>query len=274
MKLFKYALLAGAVALGATSAFAGESLDRVMGNNKLVIATDAEYPPQSSIDADNNLVGFDVDVGRAIAERMGVEAEFVTPGWDVITAGRWAGRWDMSVGSMTPTKERAQALDFPVVYYFTPAALVVHEKNETILQSSDASGKKIGVGVSTTYESYLKKDLVIDAEDVPEFSYIIDDADIRTYDSDVLALDDLRLGDGVRLDAAFTALPTILEAQKNGYPIKIIGPEALFMEPLAIATDKGDVELNAKIKEAVSSLHADGTLSKISEKWYGGDLTQ
>ncbi len=274
MKLFKYTLLAGVMVIGATSAFAGEALDRVMNKGTLVISTDAEYPPQSSINADNELVGFDVDIGRAIAKHMGVEAEFVTPGWDVITAGHWAGRWDMSVGSMTPTKARAEMLDFPVVYYFTPAALVVHEKNSSIHQTSDASGKKIGVGVSTTYESYLQKKLVIEAENVPKFSFIVDDADIRTYDSDVLALDDLRLGDGVRLDAAFTALPTILEAQKNGYPIKVVGPEALFMEPLAIATDKGDAEFNAKIKDAVTALRADGTLSKISEKWYGGDLTQ
>ena len=273
MKLFKYTLLAGAMVIGATSAFAGEVLDRVISKGTLVISTDAEYPPQSSIDANNELIGFDVDVGRAVAKYMGVKAEFVTPGWDVITAGRWAGRWDMSVGSMTPTKKRAEVLDFPAVYYFTPAALVVHEKNTSINQTSDASGKKVGVGVSTTYESYLQKKLVIDADGVPEFKFIVDDADIRTYDSDLLALDDLRLGDGVRLDAAFTALPTILEAQKNGYPIKVIGPEALFMEPLAIATDKGDAELNAKIKEAVLSLRADGTLSKISEKWYGGDLT-
>ncbi len=274
MKLFKYTLLAGAMVIGATSAFAGEALDRVMSKGTLVISTDAEYPPQSSINADNELVGFDVDVGRAVAKQMGVEAEFVTPGWDVITSGHWAGRWDMSVGSMTPTKARAEVLDFPAVYYFTPAALVVHEKNTSIHKTSDASGKKVGVGVSTTYESYLNKKLVIDADNVPEFSFVVDDADIRTYDSDVLALDDLRLGDGVRLDAAFTALPTILEAQKNGYPIKVVGPEALFMEPLAIATAKGDAELNAKIKDAVTALRADGTLSKISEKWYGGDLTQ
>ncbi len=264
----------GLMLASATSALAGETLDRVMDKGALVISTDAEYPPQSSLNADNELVGFDVDVGRAIAEYMGVKAEFVTPGWDVITAGRWAGRWDMSVGSMTPTKKRAEALDFPAIYYFTPAALVVHEKNTSILSTKDASGRKVGVGVSTTYESYLNKSLVIDAEDVPEFSYVIDDADIRTYDTDLLALDELRLGDGVRLDAAFTALPTILEAKKKGYPIKIVGPEALFMEPLAIATDKGDAELNAKIKEAVDALRANGTLTQISEKWYGGDLTQ
>lgn len=273
MKLFKYALMAGAVVLSATSAFAGETLDRVMNEGKLVMSTDPEYPPQSSLNADNEFIGFDIDVGREIAKRMGVEIEFVTPGWDVITAGNWAGRWDVSVGSMTPTKARAEVLDFPAVYYYTPSALVVHENNESIAAAKDASAKRIGVAVATTYESYLKKNLEIDATDVPPYSYEIESADIRTYDTDLLALDDLRLGDGVRLDAVFTALPTAVEAMKKGYPIEVIG-KPLFMEPLAVATDKGDPEFDAKLKEIVAAMHADGTLSGLSQKWYGADLTQ
>ena len=176
------------------------------------MSTDPEYPPQSSLDENNQFVGFDIDVGRQIADRLGVDIEFVTPSWDVITAGNWAGRWDVSVGSMTPTAARREVLDFPAVYYYTPAALVVHADNNSIAAPADASGRTIGVGVATTYENYLKKDLVIDAEGAPPFEYRIDDANIQTYDTDLLALDDLRLGDGVRLDAAVTALPTIMDA--------------------------------------------------------------
>ena len=172
------------------------------------MSTDPEYPPQSSLNDKNEFVGFDIDVGREIAKRLGVDIEFVTPGWDVITAGNWSGRWDVSVGSMTPTKARREVLDFPAIYYYTPASLVVHKDNTTISTPADASGKTIGVGVATTYENYLKKDLVIDAKGAPSFEYQINDAKIRTYDTDLLALDDLRLGDGVRLDAVVTALPT------------------------------------------------------------------
>jgi ABC-type amino acid transport substrate-binding protein len=93
---------------------AGETLDRIKSNGVLKMSTDPEYPPQSSLDPDTSeFVGFDIDVGREIAKRLGVDIQFATPGWDVITAGRWAGRWDMSVGSMTPTRERAEVLDFP-----------------------------------------------------------------------------------------------------------------------------------------------------------------
>jgi polar amino acid transport system substrate-binding protein len=252
---------------------AGEVLDRVTSKGVLVMSTDPEYPPQSSLDENNEFVGFDIDVGRQIADRLGVEIEFVTPSWDVITAGKWAGRWDVSVGSMTPTAARREVLDFPAIYYYTPASLVVHADNDSIAAPADASGKTIGVGVATTYESYLKKDLVIDAEGAPPFEYRIDDANIQTYDTDLLALDDLRLGDGVRLDAAVTALPTAMDAIEQGYPLKIVG-EPLFMEPLAVATDKGDPEFAAKLADIVEAMHEDGTLAELSTKWYGADLTE
>ncbi len=269
--LFGAALAAG-VALTPLTAMAGEVLDRVMSKKVLVMSTDPEYPPQSSLNASNEFVGFDIDVGREIAKRMGVEIQFVTPSWDVITAGNWAGRWDMSVGSMTPTKKRAEVLDFPAIYYFTPASVAVHKDNTSITTPADAGGKKIGVGVSTTYENYLNKNLVIDAENVPAFEYVIENAEIKTYDTDLLALDDLRLGDGTRLDAVVTALPTVAEAQKKGYPIKVVG-EPVFREPLSVAIDKGDAEFGAKIKEIVDAMRADGTLKKLSEKHYGVDLT-
>ncbi|MEZ5667313.1 MAG: transporter substrate-binding domain-containing protein [Alphaproteobacteria bacterium] len=264
--------LIGATAL-ATAAQAGDVLDKVMGEGVMVMSTDAEYPPQSFLNAQNEFEGFDIDVGRAIAEKLGVEIQFVTPGWDIITAGSWGGRWDLSVGSMTPTAERKEVLDFPAIYYYTPASLAVHADNETIATPADASGTKIGVGVATTYENYLNHALVIDAEGAPSFDYVIDDAVIATYDTDQLALDDLALGDGVRLDAAMTALPTILGAIDAGYPIKVVG-DPLFLEPLSVAIDKGDPEWGARLAEVVAELREDGTLAALSEKWYGADLTQ
>lgn len=274
MRLTTKTFLGLVVSLGiAIPAFAGEVLDRVMSNKVMVMSTDAEYPPQSSLDANNEFIGFDIDVGREIAKRIGVEIEFITPGWDVITAGKWAGRWDVSIGSMTPTAARKEVLDFPAIYYYTPASLVVHKDNTSINAPADASGKNIGVGIATTYESYLKGDLVIDAEGAPAFEYQIKDAQIATRDTDQLALDDLRLGDGVRLDAVITALPTIVDSIKNGYPLRVVG-DPLFLEPLSAAIDKGDADWGAKLAEVIQSMHADGTLSKLSEKWYGADLTK
>jgi len=263
------ALLASALAVPA--AYAGETLDRVMSTKTLTMSSDPEYPPQSFLNDNNQMDGFDVDVGKEIAKRMGVELKIVTPSWDIITAGNWGGRWDMSVGSMTPTAKRAEVLDFPAVYYYTPAAFAVH-KDSTADSLDDLNGKTIGSCGGCTYDAYLMKDLEIDAEGAPAFSYDVTAGEIKTYETDTHAFDDLKLGDGTRLDAAFSALPTIQEAIKSGYPLKIVGKPA-FYEPLSVATDKGDPEFDAKIAEIVAAMKADGTLKQLSEKWYGVDLT-
>jgi polar amino acid transport system substrate-binding protein len=273
-RLFFAAALAGILAFGtalSTNASAGETLDRVMSNKKLVMSSDAAYPPQSFLNDNNEMDGFDVDVGKEIAKRLGAELEIITPAWEVITAGNWNGRWDISVGSMTPTKARAEVLDFPVVYYYTPASFAVHS-DSSASSVADLNGKTIGVCGGCTYEAYLNKNLVIDAEGTPEFEYQVEPGDIRSYETDTNVFDDQKLGDGARLDAVLSAEPTIREAIKNGYPMKIIG-EPVFYEPLAVAVDKGDPEFSAKIAEVVKSMKDDGTLSKLSEKWYGTDYT-
>ena len=277
MKAATFRLIGIALALAAAVAFApaagaGEVLDRVMKTKTLTMSSDTAYPPQSFLNASNEFEGFDIDVGREIAKRLGAELKLITPAWDVITAGNWGNRWDISVGSMTPTSERERVLDFPAVYYFTPAAFAVH-KDSKAQGIGDLNGKVIGVCGGCTYEAYLKKDLKIDAEGVPPFDYKVEPKEIRTYETDTNALDDLRIGDGKRLDAVMSALPTLNEAIKNGYPLRVVGDPA-FYEPLAVATDKGDPEFNAKIAEVVKAMHEDGTLSKLSQKWYGVDLTR
>jgi len=175
----------------------------------------------------------------------------------------------MHVGSMTPTKQRAKILSFPAIYYYTPAAVAVHASS-SIADLSGLNGKKVGTGTGTTFELYLQKDLTIDAEGAPAFDFKIDNAEIKSYETSVIALDDLRLGDGVRLDGVVSSLPTILEAIENGYPLKVVG-SPVFYEPLAVTVDLGDSELNAKVASIVASMRADGILSTISKKWYGVD---
>ena len=264
-------LAAAALVCAPLSAKAGEVLDRVMDTGTLTMSSDAAYPPQSFLNENNEMDGFDVDVGREIAKRMGVELEIITPAWEVITAGNWQGRWDISVGSMTPTETRAEVLDFPAVYYYTPASFAVHE-DSSVDSLDDLNGKTIGVCGGCTYEQYLNKNLVIDAEGAPEFTYDVEAGEIRSYETDTNAFDDLRLGDGARLDAVLSAQPTIQEAMKNGYPFKLVG-DPVFYEPLAVATDKGDPEFDAKIAEIVKNMREDGTLTELSQKWYGADYT-
>ena len=268
-------ILAGAAVAGAllipALANAGPVLDRVMKTHTLTMSSDPSYPPQSFLNKQNKMDGFDVAVGREIAKRLGAKLKIVTPAWEIITAGKWGGRWDISVGSMTPTKKRAEVLTFPAVYYYTPAVFAVHKASKAH-SLADLNGKTIGVCGGCTYEAYLKKNLVIDAEGAPPFKYVVTPGKLRSYETDTNAFDDLRIGDGKRLNAVLSAQPTIQEAIKHGYPMRIIG-KPVFFEPLAVAIDKGDPAFASKIKELVAAMHNDGTLRKLSMKWYGVDYT-
>jgi len=259
--------LIGLLSIGAAQA--GAVLDSIMAKKSIMVATDANWPPQSFINDQNKMDGFDVDVAREVAKRLGVAIEFITPSWYIITAGNWNRRWDLHVGSMTPTKKRAEKLAFPAVYYYTPAAVAVH-KTSKISTVAGLSGKKVGTGTGTTFELYLQGDLSIDAEGAPKFKYQISNPTIKSYETSTIALDDLRLGDGVRLHGAVSSLPVFLEAIENGYPIKVVG-DPIFYEPLSLTIDLGDRELNNKLKDIITAMRSDGTLSKISVKWYGVD---
>ena len=206
---------------------------------------------------------------------MGVEVQWITPSWDVITAGNWNGRWDISVGSMTVTPERAKVLYFSSPYYYNPAAAAVHEDNTDITDvETDLDGKTIGVCSACTYEFYLDGTLNIPGED---YDFVVDDPQIKTYDTDSSAIQDLALGDGVRLDAAMSSLTTLKEAEKKGTPIKVIG-DPLYYEPLAVAIDKeapgNPKPLVDEVDKIVKEMHEDGTLSELSEKWFGYDLSK
>ena len=260
-----------ALAFTAATASAGEAMDRVMKEGVLKVATDANWAPQSFINDKNEMDGFDVDVAKETAKRLGVKAEFVTPSWDIITAGNWSGRWDLSVGSMTPTKKRAEVLSFPGVYYYTPASVAVH-KDSSYKTIAELDGKKVGASTASTFDLYLQKDLTIDAEGVPSFEYQMTPGEIKSYKDGTAALDDLRLGDGVRIHGMVGSLPAIQEGIKSGYPLKVLGAP-VFYEPRALAIDKGDEEFNDKLAEIVKAMKDDGTLKTLSEKWYGIDYT-
>lgn len=251
---------------------AGPVLDKIHKDKLMTVATSATWPPQGFINDKNEIDGFDIDVSKEIAKRLGVEVKFVTPDWDVITAGKWNGRWDMSVGSMTATNSRARILDFPATYYYVPYVFAVH--NASALKDRAAlNGKVIGVEGGTTSEDFLNQSLAIEATDVPPFKYDVKAGKLKTYSGSLGPLDDLRLGDGVRLDAILTQQSTLEAAVKKNYPLKAVDNSVVFYEPLAIAIDKGDPELKAKLGEVIGAMHKDGTLTKLSNKWYGVDYS-
>jgi polar amino acid transport system substrate-binding protein len=239
----------------------------------LKVSTDPAYPPQSSLTEDGEYEGFDIDVATEIANRLGVEVQWETPSWDLITAGNWAGRWDLSVGSMTVTPERAEVLNFSEPYYYTPAAVAVHADNTDIQDvETDLDGATIGVCNACTYDFYLQKTLNIPGE---EIDFVIDDAEIKAYNTDTSAIADLEIGDGDRLNAVISALPTLEGAIDKGKPLRIVG-EPIYYEPLAAAADKNapvdSMPLIEEVSAIIEEMRTDGTLTELSEKWYGTDL--
>jgi polar amino acid transport system substrate-binding protein len=274
--LFVGLLIVSFVFVGSGSAFAGSVLDEIMAAGVIKVSTDANYAPQSSLNDKGELEGFDISVAKEVAKRLGVKVKFVTPDWDLITAGKWGKRWDLSIGSMTPTVERMNALHFTMPYYSTPAQFAVHKDNTTIKSLKDLAGKHIGVATETTYDRYLNKDLELVGVKIEYQDW--SPGKITTYPTDANAIEDLALGDGVRIDALISAKPTIFEAVKSGCgggcPLKMLG-DPVFYEILSFALDKSrpnSESLLKKLNEILTSMHKDGTLVDLSMQFYGQNL--
>jgi len=262
--------------LAQTSIAAKSALEEIMDAKTIVVSTDANYAPQSFLNDKGELEGFDVSVAKEVAKRLGVKVKFITPDWDLITAGKWGKRWDISIGSMTPTKERKNALLFTLPYYSSPAQFAVHKDNTTIKTLADLAGKTIGIAGETTNERYLQKDLVI--EDVNIVYQDWEAGKLQTYPTDANHIEDLALGDGVRLDAVFTSKQTLAESIRSGCgkgcPIKLLG-DPPYYEPLSFALDKSRANSETLVEELnkiIKSMNDDGTLVKLSEQFYGTNL--
>ena len=170
------AILASLVlaACGAGAAKANNLLDAIKQRGYLLVSTDPNYEPASFLNTEGKrpsdtkcpsdalttaeMQGFDVDVAKAIGDDLGVETCFATPSWDAITAGNWADKWDVSVGSMTITTARQKILDFSVPYYYTPAVVAVRA-DSGIKELAGLEGKALCAGSSTTYEQWLNHDM-------------------------------------------------------------------------------------------------------------------
>jgi len=270
-------LLVGMMVGMATTSVAGQTvLEQILAAGTIKVSTDANYAPQSYLNDKGELEGFDISVAKEVAKRLGVKVEFITPDWDLITAGKWGKRWDLSIGSMTPTAERKQALLFTMPYYSSPAQFAIHKANTTIKTLSDLAGKRIGIASETTNERYLQRNLKI--EDVDIVYQTWEPGELKTYPTDANHIEDLSLGDGARLDAVFTSRQTLAEAIEsgcgNGCPIKMLG-EPPYFEPLCFALDKSRANsetLVTKLNEILKAMYADGTLVSLSMQFYKPDL--
>jgi polar amino acid transport system substrate-binding protein len=266
-------LLASAVALPALAQDAApDHLARIQEAGVIRMSTDGVYPPQSELTPDGSYVGFDIDVGTEIANRLGVDIAFTEPGWEVITAGSWRDLWDMSVGSMTITSPRQEILDFTQPYYYTPAQFAALTELG-YSRVDDLAGKTVCMGAATTYLDWMGGTLDFGTESPttapPEGAVAV----TRPTDRDCAQ----EWGAGRRdFEGWLTSSVTIQDAVADGLPLVPLG-SPVFYEPLAVAFDKGVADndsLVAAVDAIIGEMHADGTLSALSQKWYGQDLTK
>ena len=264
-----------ALVLAACQAGGGDGEDmlaRIQDNGTIRVATDPAYPPQSELLPDGTFEGFDIDVANEIAERLGVEVEFVTPDFAEVEAGNWADRWDLSVGSMTVTAGREEVLDFTQAYYFTPAQMgAVTETGITSLD--ELSGQTVCTGESTTYQFWLEGTLEL-AGGVPEPATPPEDVTVTTFGTDTECSDAVEAG-RTEFQAWLTAGPTLQGAIDDGVGFTAIG-DPVFFEALAAAIDKASPahdELLAEVDRIIGEMHEDGTLSELSNKWFGTDYS-
>jgi polar amino acid transport system substrate-binding protein len=269
--------VAGTLALASVlsvQAQAGATLDRVNKTHQLVAVMDKSYPPFTFLNAHNQLDGFDVDVVKAIAKHLGARLKIETPAWEAITAGHWNGRWDVCACSMTPDEKKAQVLNFPAYYYSSPAVLIVNSDSRPLQGIKDLEGKKIGVEQGSSYERYLQKSLVIQGANAQQPSYPFSHVTVAPYDSEELAFQDLALGSGKRIDALVSnAVSAKLRLARVPGKYRVVG-KPLYLEPNWVAVDKGDPAWDATIAKIIRQLHQDGTLTRISNKWIGSDITK
>src|SRR5512135_1950337 len=276
-------------ACGAQGSSSADLLGDIKSRGYLLVSTDPNYAPQSFLNTSGKrpsdtkcpsdalttaeMQGFDVDVAAELGKRLGVETCFATPNWDAITAGNWADKWDISVGSMTVTPERQKVLAFTTAYYYTPAVVAV-SKDSGITTLDQVAGKALCVGASTTYEDWLNGKLALPAENI--YAKPPANVTVVSLDTDQECAQALQAG---RKDfVGYVTSGTVVDQNiANGLAVvKVGGP--VYAENLAVAIDKAHTKdvasLLSTLDGFVKAMHTDGTLTTLSNKWFQADLTQ
>ena len=243
---------------GASSAAgsAADQLAAIQASGKLIVALEGAWQPWSYHDESDTLVGYDVEVSRAIAEKLGVEPEYVESDWDSLFAGLDAGRIDMVCNGVEVTDERALTYDFTTPYGYIHTALAVRKDNDEIKTFEDLKGKTTANSLASTYmelaESYGATVQGIDT--LEETIQLLTAGRIdATLNADVSFYDYLN----VHPDADFKLVAQTAEASHVAIPV-LKSEDTAYLDAL---------------NTAIEELRADGTLKTLSEKYFGQDIS-
>ena len=254
-------LLANSIFAGGTKetdSIEGDQLARIKAKGEITIAMEGTWAPWTYHDETDTLVGFDTEIGKAIAEKLGVKAVFIEGEWDGLLAGLDAGRYDIMINGVDITEDRAEKYDFSTPYAYNRTAVITKSDNTSITRMEDLKGKKTANTISSTYAEVAEK-----------------------YGATVSGVDDLvqtfELLSAGRIDATLNAEVTYYDYMEEhpDAPFKIA---AIDYDTTSVAIPMRKGEDSASLREAVNTaldeLRADGTLSSLSEKYFGVDITR
>ncbi len=233
------------------------SLEDVQKAGKLIVGVEGTYPPFTYHDDAGDLVGFDIEVAKAVAEKLGVEAEFVESGWDSLLAGVDSGRLDTVINEVGISEEREEKYDFSDPYFYIQSQVVVKSDNDSIHSAEDLDGKKVATNVTNIhvpwYESKGAEVVSIDTSGEAADMLLSDRVDFISFNTVILA-DYLKEHPEAPMKVAFAV------------------PDS--EEKIAIPVRKGETALLDAINQALKELREDGTLAGISDSYFSHDYTK
>lgn len=242
-----------AFALVAAAALPADDLSKIKAAGVLRVGTEGNYSPFTYHDAKNVLVGFDVEIAQEIAKRLGLKAVFAEGKWDGLIAGLDANRYDVVINQVTVTEARKAKYDFSDPYGATKAVLVVKSGDKAIKTFADLKGKTVVANLTTTYAQLARDNgASVVSSDLP-FDLVLQGRADATINDRLFFLD--------------------YKKQKPDVQLRIVA-EHKDTDYQAVILRKGNPELVAAINKALADIKADGTYLKISQKYFGADISR
>ena len=262
---------------------ATDKLAQIKSRGTLILSSDTKYPPQSfavkgaeraasTKCAANQLTaaeiaGYDADTGKLVAKALGVEPCFVTPSWTEVTGGNWGDRWDLAYGSGAIEFTRMESLYMTQPYYSTPTNFFVPAASHAA-SPADLSGKRVGACAGCTMEKYLRGTLELPG---PKPEQLVQNPEIVTFDTEVPGLAATAKG---KVDAFLCSEPVGAGAIAKGVALRKLAQPAYYSNKTGYVDKQSGLAVGpfvARVDEIVAGLHADGTLSSLSRRYFGKD---
>lgn len=251
-------MLATAITVAVSAEESGDLLSRIQERGTIVVGLEGDWAPWSYVGEDDELTGYDVEVAKAIADKLGVELQIVPGEWDGLFAGMDAGRYDLVINGVEVTEDRAEKYDFADPYAYIRTALIVRGDNDDIHTFEDLQGKKTANSIASTYMNLAE-------------SYGATCYGVATLD------ETLTMVLQGRVDATLNAIVSYTDymSQHPDSNLKVVATTE-DASNVAIPMRKGDdtATLREAVNQAIAELREEGTLSELSIRFFGEDISE